>query len=336
MKDFVKPAALMKGDVVGVIAPSDAIEKKYIKDNIKLVQDWGLKTKLGKHLYSMVGDFAAGTPEERREDILKMIDDPEVKVIWAAEGGYAATEVLPVFSKEVIQKLRQNPKWFIGYSDVCVLLNALMSFRIASIQGPNFSGIIDKDQKSQDWLRRMLFGETGLEIGSEANWKSFISGQAEGRLLVSNLDSLVATLGTRFDPLMHGSGDLILGLEEWWIEKSTLQRQIDMILNHKRASRIKGIILGRFIGIGEYSYPAWGKKVTAESLIEGRVRFSGAGILLAQLSDFGHSISQNWLEEKFPKLARPQTFLALPNGIKVKFTVDASSGRLQFLESITA
>ena len=336
MKDFVKPAALMKGDVVGVIAPSDAIEKKYIKDNIKLVQDWGLKIKLGKHLYSMVGDFAAGTPEERREDILKMIDDPEVKVIWAAEGGYAATEVLPVFSKEVIQKLRQNPKWFIGYSDVCVLLNALMSFRIASIQGPNFSGIIDKDQKSQDWLRRMLFGETGLEIGSEANWKSFISGQAEGRLLVSNLDSLVATLGTRFDPLMHGSGDLILGLEEWWIEKSTLQRQIDMILNHKRASRIKGIILGRFIGIGEYSYPAWGKKVTAESLIEGRVRFSGAGILLAQLSDFGHSISQNWLEEKFPKLARPQTFLALPNGIKVKFTVDASSGRLQFLESITA
>ena len=336
MKDFVKPAALMKGDVVGVIAPSDAIEKKYIKDNIKLVQDWGLKTKLGKHLYSMVGDFAAGTPEERREDILKMIDDPEVKVIWAAEGGYAATEVLPVFSKEVIQKLRQNPKWFIGYSDVCVLLNALMSFRIASIQGPNFSGIIDKDQKSQDWLRRMLFGETGLEIGSEANWKSFISGQAEGKLLVSNLDSLVATLGTRFDPLMHGSGDLILGLEEWWIEKSTLQRQIDMILNHKRASRIKGIILGRFIGIGEYSYPAWGKKVTAESLIEGRVRFSGAGILLAQLSDFGHSISQNWLEEKFPKLARPQTFLALPNGIKVKFTVDASSGRLQFLESITA
>ena len=336
MKDFVKPAALMKGDVVGVIAPSDAIEKKYIKDNIKLVQDWGLKIKLGKHLYSMVGDFAAGTPEERREDILKMIEDPEVKVIWAAEGGYAATEVLPVFSKEVIQKLRQNPKWFIGYSDVCVLLNALMSFRIASIQGPNFSGIIDKDQKSQDWLRRMLFGETGLEIGSEANWKSFISGQAEGKLLVSNLDSLVATLGTRFDPLMHGSGDLILGLEEWWIEKSTLQRQIDMILNHKRASRIKGIILGRFIGIGEYSYPAWGKKVTAESLIEGRVIFSGAGILLAQLSDFGHSISQNWLEEKFPKLARPQTFLALPNGIKVKFTVDASSGRLQFLEPITA
>jgi muramoyltetrapeptide carboxypeptidase len=283
-----------------------------------------------------VGDFAAGTPEERREDIIKMIDDPEVKVIWAAEGGYAATEVLPVFTKEIIQKLRQNPKWFIGYSDVCVLLNALVSFRIASIQGPNFSGIAEKDEKSQIWLRRMLFGEMGLEIGSDGNWTSYISGQAEGTLLVSNLESLIVTLGTRYDPLMHGSGDIILGLEDWWIEKSTLQRQIDMILNHKRASRIKGIIVGRFVGIGEYSYPVWGKKVTPEALIEGRIRLRGAIMPMAVLSDFGHHLEPTWLEERFPNLQKPHRFLALPNGIKVKYTVDSSSGRLQFLESITS
>jgi len=336
MRDFVKPAALQKGDVVGVIAPSDAIEKKYITAGVKKIQEWGLKARLGKHLFSQVGDFAAGTPEERREDIIKMIDDPEVKVIWAAEGGYAATEVLPVFTKEVIQKLRQNPKWFIGYSDVCVLLNALVSFRIASIQGPNFSGIAEKDEKSQVWLRRMLFGEIGLEIGSEANWTSYISGQAEGTLLVSNLESLIVTLGTRYDPLMHGSGDVILGLEDWWIEKSTLQRQIDMILNHKRASRIKGIIVGRFVGIGEYSYPVWGKKVTPEALIEGRIRLRGAIMPMAVLSDFGHHLEPTWLEERFPNLQKPHRFLALPNGIKVKYTVDSSSGRLQFLESITA
>ncbi len=335
MSGIVKPEALQKGDVVGVIAPSDAIERQYIKAGVKLIQEWGLKARLGKHLFSQVGDFAAGTPEERREDILKMIEDPEVKVIWSAEGGYAATEVLPVFTKEVIQKLRQNPKWFIGYSDVCILLNALMSFRIASIQGPNFSGLVEKDQKSQDWLRRMLFGETGLEIGSESNWKSFISGVVEGTLLVSNLDSLVATLGTRFDPLMHGSGDIILGVEEWWIEKSTLQRQIDMILNHKRASRIKGILLGRLVAIDEYSYPEWGKKVTPEALIEGRLRLRNLNIPMAQLLDFGHELEPNWLEERFPKLQKPHRFLSLPNGVKARLTVDAASGRLQFLEPIT-
>ena len=51
------------------------------------------------------------------------INDNDVKVIWAASGGYAATEVLSVFNKETMGKLKQNPKWFVGYSDVCLLLN---------------------------------------------------------------------------------------------------------------------------------------------------------------------------------------------------------------------
>lgn len=335
MSLFVKPPVLNKGDTVGIVAPSDAIEKKWVQVGVRKLKEWGLKAKLGKHLYSIVGDFAAGTPAERREDILRMIDDPEVKVIWAAEGGYAATEVLPVFTKEVVGKLRQNPKWFIGYSDVCVLLNALTSFKVVNIQGPNITGLAQKDAKSQEWIRRMLFGETGMEIGSDANWTSMIPGEAEGTLLVSNLDSLIAVLGTRFDPIMHGSGDIILGIEEWWIDKSTLQRQVDTILNHQRAERIKGVILGRLIGIGEDSYPLWGKKISPQQLIEGRVRLRG-GMPMAELDDFGHPSEDNWWTEHFPNLKKPEAFLGLPNGIKVRFVVDGASARLQFLESITA
>lgn len=333
MSVFVKPKPLERGDTIGVIAPSDAIERGYLRQNIKIVSEWGLKVRQGKHLFSMVGDFAAGTPSERREDIERMIEDPEIKVIWAAEGGYAATEVLPVFTKENVEKLKKNPKWFIGYSDVCILLNALASFKIVSIQGPNFTGLFEKDEKSRTWLRRMLFGENSMEIGSDSKWNCLIPGEIEGQLLTSNLDSLVTVLGTRYDPLMHGSGDLILGIEEWWIEKSTLQRQVDTILNHKRANRIKGMVLGRFVGIGEYSYPVWGKDITAADLIEARVRLRG-GMPLAQLLDFGHPEEDSWLAQRIPKLRKPQTFLALPNGIKVKFTVESSSARLTFLETV--
>jgi len=335
MSAFIKPKPLERGDAIGVIAPSDAIERGYLRQNVKIVSEWGLKVKRGKHLYSMVGDFAAGTPEERREDIERMIDDPEVKVIWAAEGGYAATEVLPVFNRINIEKLKKNPKWFIGYSDVCILLNALASFKLTGIQGPNFSGLFEKDERSQLWLRRMLFGESRMEIGAESNWHSIIPGEVSGQLLVSNLDSLVTVLGTRYDPLMYGSGDLILGIEEWWIEKSTLQRQIDTIMHHKRAGRIKGVILGRFVGVGEYSYPIWGKDITAPDLIAGRIRLRG-GIPMAQLLDFGHPEEDSWLAQKLPKLKKPQTFLALPNGIKAKFVVEPNAAKLTFLESASA
>lgn len=335
MRGWIKPPVLKKGDVVGIVAPSDAVERKWVREGVKILQSWGLKARLGKHLFASVGDFAAGTPEERREDLLKMIEDPDVKVVWCAVGGYAATEVLPVFTKEVVEKLRTRPKWFIGFSDVCVLLNALASFRMASIQGPNLTGLSEKDEKSREWVRRMLFGEKDLEIGSDGNWQSLISGVAEGRLLVSNLDSLVTVLGTKFDPLMHGSGDLILGIEEWWIEKSTLQRQVDTILNHKRANRIKGMIIGRMVGIGESVYVKWGLKVTAEQLIEGRIRLRDKTMPCAVLSDFGHPEEENWLEEKFPQwFKKPERFIAIPNGINARLTVDPSGARLQFLESI--
>lgn len=335
MSSFVKPKALNKGDVVGIVAPSDAVEKKWVQQGVKKLKEWGLRARLGKHLYSVVGDFAAGSADERKEDILRMIEDPEVKVIWAAEGGYAATEVLPIFTKEVVQKLRQNPKWFIGYSDVCVLLNALTSFKIVNIHGPNMTGLAEKDLKSQEWIRRMLFGETGMEIGSEGSWTGIIPGVAKGTLLTTNLDSLIAVLGTKFDPIMHGSGDIILGIEEWWIDKSTLQRQVDTIFNHQRADRIKGFILGRLIGIDEESYPMWGKKITPQQLIEGRVRIKGA-IPMAELDDFGHPPDDNWFTERFPRFKKPVTFLGLPNGVNVQFTVESGSARLQFLESITA
>src|SRR3989344_2211678 len=335
MSRYVKPPKLKPGDTIGIVAPSDAVERQYVQNGLKVLKSWGLKTKLGNHLFSHVGDFAAGTAEERREDIVKFIKDPEIKGIWAAAGGYAATEVLSLFKKEIVEELKKSPKWFLGYSDVCCILNALMSFKIVSVHGPNFGGLPFWDEKSLKWLRSILFGEDSvLELGSDFIWKPLVYGEAEGRLLVSNLDSFIATLGTKYDPLMHGSDSIILGLEEWWIEKSTLQRQVDTILNHKRFNRVKGVLLGRFEGIGEQTYPEWGKRVTAESLIESRVRISGVGLPLVVFPNFGHVEEPNFIRRIFP--VKKNTFISLPNGISAKLTVESSSANLLFLETATS
>ncbi|HLB51356.1 hypothetical protein A3F07_04465 [candidate division WWE3 bacterium RIFCSPHIGHO2_12_FULL_38_15] len=335
MSRYVKPPKLKTGDTIGIVAPSDAVERQYVQNGLKVLKSWGLKTKLGKHLFSQVGDFAAGTAEERREDIIKFIKDREIKGIWAAAGGYAATEVLPLFKKEIVEELKNNPKWFLGYSDVCCVLNALMSFKIVSVHGPNLGGLTFWDEKSLKWLKSLLFGEDSvMELGSDFYWKPLIYGEAEGRLLVSNLDSFVATLGTKFDPLMHGNDPILLGLEDWWVEKSTLQRQVDTILNHKKFSRIKAVILGRFEGIGEQTYPEWGKRVTVESLIESRVRVSRPGLPLAVFPNFGHVEEPGFLRRIFP--VKKSIFVSLPNGINAKLTVESSSANLLLLEPSTS
>jgi muramoyltetrapeptide carboxypeptidase len=140
---FVKPLVIRVGDVVGVIALSDIVERWYVKRGAEIIESWGLKVKLGKHLFAKLGDFSAGTASERREDVWAMINNPEVKLVRAAIGGYAVNEVLPVFTKEVMAKLRRQPKWFIGYSDACLILNTVSSFGMVNLHGPNLVGLGD-------------------------------------------------------------------------------------------------------------------------------------------------------------------------------------------------
>jgi muramoyltetrapeptide carboxypeptidase len=168
---MVKPGCLKVGDVVGVVAPSDAVERTSLEQSAKILEKWGLKVKFGQHLYSVIGDFMAGSAAERMADLKTMIADEEVKAIWCATGGYAATEVLPIFSRETVAYLRQRPKWFVGYSDVCMLLNALFSFKIASLMGPNLWGLPDWNKSSQELMRKLLFGEKVMGIGPEAKWR---------------------------------------------------------------------------------------------------------------------------------------------------------------------
>ncbi|MBI2587250.1 LD-carboxypeptidase [Candidatus Amesbacteria bacterium] len=328
---MIKPKALKMGDAVGVVAPSDAVERAGMEESLEIIRSWGLKVKIGKHVYSKVGDFTAGTPEERQEDLREMINDCEVGVVWAASGGYAATEVLPVFDRETMARLKNDPKWFVGYSDVCLILNVLTSYKIASITGPSVWGLAEWDKDSQEMLRKMLWGEGVAGVGAEYGWRGEIEGVAEGRLVTSNLETLILSFGTRFDPLMYGSGPVVLTIEELDIDKSTLQRQIDVILGHKRAMRIAGIIVGRLVNIRELSYPEWGREVTSEGLIAKRVKMWGKGkIPLAFLADFGHA---EWDYADIPEGANHK-FVSLPNGINSRLTVTDKECKLEYLEAV--
>jgi len=330
-----KPKCLRVGDTVGVVAPSDAVDRDDMQKSLEIIRSWGLKVKSGKHIYSKVGDFMAGTAEERQEDLLEMINDPEVKVVWAAAGGYAATEVMPVFSRDVMEKLKREPKWFVGYSDVCMILNALTSFNIVSLMGPSVWGLYEWDEESRQYLRQILMGEDHQEVGPSYKWTKVVEGAAEGRLVAADLETLILSFGTRFDPIMYGSGPIILALEELDIEKSTLQRQIDVILAHKRASRISGVVVGRLVNIREQSYPEWGKDITAQDLVATRVKKWGKSqVPMAFLEDFGHA---EWDYEDISlddKLRANHKFMTLANGVRVKLNVAEGNCRLEYLESI--
>lgn len=333
--NILKPKKLKIGDTIGIIAPSEAIEAKGLDSGIKILQKWGFRVKLGKHIFKKVEDYSAGTPQERREDFENMVSDPELKAITCAEGGYAATSVLLTLNPKVIEAFRAKPTLLFGYSDFSVFLNANFSLGITGIHAPNLVGLASHNKNTQESLRKALLGEMELNYGPRFFTKVLILGEAEGYFLPTNLETLTHLFGSKFDPLENFDGPIILGLEEVWEDKSDVRRMFEEIILHRCFYKVKGIVLGRFIGDSEIEYPKWGKKTSWHDLFTSS--FKDKDIPVAEFPNFGHIEEHRKafriLRAKTKKNAYGENnFLALPVGARVIFNALGDNPSLNFQE----
>lgn len=314
MDSFLFPPSLKKGDSVGVISPSDFIEKSDIEKSLSIVKSWGLEVVLGEHVYDQEDGFAAGSATDRFDDLRKMVFDDKIKIIWCSFGGFAATQLWPFIDENFVKKLKSFPKLIMGYSDVCVLSHLWFRFGVSSIHGPNLLGFSSLDKESQMCTKRLLFDDGGEKQTLIDRGVSICEGISKGRLLCTNLDSLVACFGTKFDPFDYGDEDLILGIEEFEQYKSDIQRQIDMIMNHKRAGRIKGFILGNFRDLKfDVEYSNWFNKNETWRVISKRIMAVNRKIPVISWPNFGH------FEDRF---------IAFKNGIRVELVSKGNESTL--------
>jgi len=335
--DILKPKKLKIGDTIGVIAPSGIVDAKSLDAGIKIVKKWGFNVKLGKHIFKKVEDYSAGTPQERREDFENMVTDHEVKAITCAEGGYAASSVLLSLNPRVIEAFKANPTLLFGYSDFCVFLNANFSMGIVGVHAPNLVGLAFHNKFTQESLRKILLGEMDLRYGPSFFTKSLVSGKAEGHFLPTNLDTLTHLFGSKFDPLENFDGPIILGLEEVWEDKSDVGRMFEEIILHRHFDKVKGIVLGRFVGDSEVEYPQWGKKTSWYDLFLSLLK--DKNIPVAEFPNFGHLEDQRKIFEilraksnKAKTIYGENLFLALPLGTKAVLNVTSENASLQFKE----
>jgi len=334
---ILKPGKLKPGDTIGVIAPSGVVEAKGLEAGVRILKNWGFKVKLGKHIFKKVEDYSAGTPQERREDFETMATDPELKAITCAEGGYAASSVLLALNPKVTEAFQVNPTLLFGYSDFCVFLDANFSLGITGVHAPNLVSLGAHNKQTQESLRKALLGEMDLNYGSKFFTEVLIPGKAEGYFLPTNLDTLTHLFGSKFDPLESFDGPIILGLEEVWEDKSDVRRLFEEIILHRCFHKVKGIVLGRFIGDSEIEYPKWGKKTSWHELFMSLLK--DKDIPVVEFPNFGHIEEQKKvfriLRKKSSKektIYGENLFLALPVGAKAILDATADNPSLIFQE----
>lgn len=119
------PKKLEKGDTIGIICPSAPINlraRHRIDKAVKTLEELGFKVKLGKYVFGDGTNYVSGTEEERLSDIYDMFSDSKVKMIMCGIGGNHSNQIIKNLDYELV---KNNPKIFIGYSDITVLHYAL-------------------------------------------------------------------------------------------------------------------------------------------------------------------------------------------------------------------
>ena len=125
----ILPPALKCGDTISIIPTARAIHAEELQDGIALAESWGLRVQLGNGVGRKLFQ-QAGSGQERAADLQTALNDPEVRAIWCARGGYGTVHLLDHLD---LSALKQDPKWIVGFSDITVLHNACRTIGIPTI-----------------------------------------------------------------------------------------------------------------------------------------------------------------------------------------------------------
>ncbi len=206
-KAIMKPKALAAGDTIGLVSPAGITYETVRLDIIEETLDvLGLKMKLGEHVMDRWGYFA-GTDENRAADLNRMFADDAVDGIFALHGGWGSARVLDHLDYDVIQ---QNPKVFLGYSDITALLLAMYARTgLVTFHGPNGNSIWNTF--SADYLKELVFNGAQVRYSNPVDeadslapvayrTRTIHGGKASGRLVGGNLTVLTAILGSNALP----------------------------------------------------------------------------------------------------------------------------------------
>lgn len=261
---LTKPAYLKPNDTVAIVAPAGILKnKKVLIDKAKsLAESWGLKVLVGKHVFDQNNHFA-GTDANRIKDFQSALDDPSIKAIWCARGGYGSVRIIDQLD---FTKFKQAPKWIVGYSDITVFHNHLNTLRIGTIHGMMGTSMQfdPKDNiESIATLKSALFGESlSYEIPAS---KYNRMGTAEGELVGGNLSILLSMLGSKSQLDTDGK---ILFIEEIGEYKYAIDRMLHSLKRAGYFENLKGLIVGDMSSIKKNT-TVWGSSI--EQLILGVV-----------------------------------------------------------------
>lgn len=239
----IKPNRLFANDLIAVCAPAGPLRDTSHADVFKnKLQSLGFRVVLGKNVKTTHGFFTA-TDQERADELMDFVRNPEVKAIVCMKGGWGCARILDKLDYELIRK---NPKVIMGFSDITSLINAITMYSgLVTYHGP--SGNSTWNDFSLEYIRKVLVHAEKVIYKKGPSTDDVITthspGIAEGELFGGNLSVLTAMIGTPYFPDPTGK---IMFLEEVKEEPFRIDRMIVQLEQAGIIEKLNGIIIGKF------------------------------------------------------------------------------------------
>ena len=243
---MIIPNKIKKGDIIGVVAPSNPI----IGDNIKeintakeIVENDGFKVKFAKNLFNNKNGYS-NSAKEKAQDINEMFADNDVKMIWCAKGGNNSNSVFEYLDYKLI---KNNPKIICGYSDITSLTNIITcKTGLVTFSSTNFKTIAtdETDYSYKEVLKRFIEGSLELRQ-EESGYKTIKAGKAEGELIGGNLTLISNLVAGKY---CIDFIDKILFIEDLGFESDpvTVSHCLYFMKQNDVFSKIKGLWIGNY------------------------------------------------------------------------------------------
>jgi muramoyltetrapeptide carboxypeptidase len=249
----IKPQKLNPGDEIRIIAPASAPDIKQLSEGVSRLRKLGFKVSVGRNIKKLVqrNDLAAPS-KERSEELMAAFKDPNVKAIFCARGGYGSIHILPLLDYDLI---KDNPKIFMGYSDITALHLAMNKFsNLITFHGPMVASDVSEFSKPTfKYFLDILSGKsTDISMMNKDRLiKYIIPGKAEGLSMGTNLSVAASLFGTSYLP---DTGGRIFFIEDTNITSGDIDRYF-YTMKLANLNNFSGYVFGDFKAIMDKDEP---------------------------------------------------------------------------------
>jgi muramoyltetrapeptide carboxypeptidase len=260
---MIVPDYLRQGDTVAIAAPARKISSAEVAPAVHLLEQNGFNVFYDERLFAECHQFA-GDEAVRAGYIQELLDNPDIKAIWCARGGYGSARIIDRLDFTAFQA---RPKWICGYSDVTVFHSHIQqNFNIATLHATMPINVHEEalDNAANRSLMAALRGERlRYELPKHPLCRP---GNFEGIVTGGNLSMLYSLLASPSDVNTDGKILFIEDLDEYLYH---IDRMMTSLERAGKLRRLAGLLVGHLSDMHDNTIP-YGK--TAEEIVAEHAR----------------------------------------------------------------